>query len=307
MIHIDFQGGAHGNYLEFVCNRIAGVVEPGTLPFNWLGASHNKPYHLLQVFFAWHYSYTPDSRYPKLFNKIISIQINPDDLLPLTQISLLRAGDYGYDNDQLEINTFNKLNNEHYRWMLDTLIDGFFANQISQSYDAVRDPSWPMVASQAEFSQLPEYIRTECLQQHGLVLLELNEQYPDCPRSVLREFFKIGFQDPGQQGFIVQQKKVQYSDEDDVYTFPFDCFYHKDRFLEEIKKVAMWAKIQYTCENEIALLHDQFLSKQLYRDSKQKCDCIVESIKNNNQPDLNSVTMLEEAYVNAALGWDYFQ
>ena len=149
MIHIDFQGGAHGNYLEFVCNKIAGVVEPGTLPFNSLGSSHNKPYQLPKVFSAWHYSYAPDIRHPKLFNKIISIKIKPDDLLPLNQISLLRAGDYGYDNDRLEIDTFNKLNNQHYRWVLDQLLDGFFTNQIRDSYNAVRDPSWPDVTSKA--------------------------------------------------------------------------------------------------------------------------------------------------------------
>ena len=26
MIHIDFQGGAHGNYLEFVCNKFLASV-----------------------------------------------------------------------------------------------------------------------------------------------------------------------------------------------------------------------------------------------------------------------------------------
>jgi hypothetical protein len=26
MIYIDFQGGAHGNYLEFACNTMCGVT-----------------------------------------------------------------------------------------------------------------------------------------------------------------------------------------------------------------------------------------------------------------------------------------
>jgi hypothetical protein len=60
MIHIDFQGGAHGNYLEFVCNKIAGVIEPGILPFNVSGAAHKKSYQAEQVFFAGHYSYDPE-------------------------------------------------------------------------------------------------------------------------------------------------------------------------------------------------------------------------------------------------------
>jgi len=304
MIHIDFQGGAHGNYLEFVCNKIAGVVEPGTLPFNSLGSSHEKSYRLPKVFFAGHYSY--DNRKPKLFNKIVSIQIAPDDLLPLTQVSLLRAGDYGYDNDHLEVDTFNKLNNENYRWVLDHLINGFFANQIRDSYHAVKDPSWPDVTSRAEFDQLPEHIRTECVQQHRLVLLELSEEKSDCPRSVLREFFKIGFQNPSEQGFLQQQQKIVYGTDDHVHVFPFRCFYDQLEFLNEIRKVAEWAEIVYNCENEISQLHNEFLTRQLYRNSKQKCSRIIESVRKNQQYD-HLPTMLEEAYINAKLGWDYFQ
>jgi len=304
MISIDFQAGAHGSYLEFVCNKIAGIAEPGTLPFNSLGSAHKRSYRCPKVFFKGHYSY--DNPKSKLFDKIVSIQIAPDDLLPLTQVSLLRAGDYGYNNDHLEVDTFNKLNNDNYGWVLDHLINGFFTNQIRRSYDAVKDPSWPDVSSLDDFDQLPEHIRTECIQQHGLVLLELSKEKPDCPRSVLREFFKIGFQQPEQSGFITQQAKAIYSEQQDVYVFPFHCFYDKVKFYDQIKKIATWAGIQYTCETEIDQLHDEFLARQPYRDSKQKCDQIVEEIK-RNQPCDSTLTMLEEAYINATLGWDYFR
>lgn len=307
MIHIDFQGGAHGNYLEFVCNKIAGIVIQDLLPFNLLGAAHNKLYHSSRVFFAWHYSYAPNIRYPKLYNKIISIQIESDDLLPLSQVSLLRAGDYGYDNDLLEVNTYNKLNNVDYQWVLENLIDGFFTDQIRKSYDAVKDPSWPTVNNMNDFNHLPCHIRTECIQQHGLVLLELSADRPDCPRFILREFFKIGFQHPDQHGFITRQKKAIYGPNDDVYVFPFKCFYNKSRFLKEVEKVAEWAGILYTCQNEINQLHDEFLSRQPYKDSKRKCDKLVQAMKNHEPVDLHNLTLLEEAYINAALGWDYFQ
>jgi hypothetical protein len=157
-----------------------------------------------------------------------------------------------------------------------------------------------------DFDQLPEHIRTECIQQHGLVLLELSKDKPDCPRSVLREFFKIGFQNPDQNGFIKQQENAIYKSDDDVYVFPFRRFYNKTEFLNEIKKVADWAGIVYNCQNEISQLHDEFLSRQPYRNSKQKCDRIVESIRKNQQSE-SMLTMLEEAYINATLGWDYFQ
>jgi hypothetical protein len=56
---------------------------------------------------------------------------------------LLRAGDLEYNNDHLEIDTYNKLNNWQYQWVLDEILRGFFTDQIQKSYDAIKDSSWP--------------------------------------------------------------------------------------------------------------------------------------------------------------------
>lgn len=300
MIHIDFQGGAHGNYLEFVCNKIAGITV-GT-PFNAQGAAHQKTYTGQKIFFAGHRSFLQK---PFKFSKIISIQIKADDLLPLQQISLLRASDYGYDNDQLEIDTYNKLNNCEYRWVLDEIIKSFFSNQIQNSYNAVKDPSWPIVTSIEEFEQLPKFIKQECIEQHKLELLEISATHSNCPRSILREFFQIGFQQPEHHGFIVQQQKIKYDDSKQVYVFPFACFYDKNIFLQEIKKIASWANISYTCQENISQLHDEFLQRQPYKNSKNKCNEIISKII-RQQVVNQKVDLLEEAYINAKLGWNYF-
>jgi len=300
MIHIDFQGGAHGNYLEFVCNKIAGVAV-GT-PFNSAGAAHNKIYTAGKIFYADHYSTWPRAMD---FDKIISIQINKHDLLPLQQVSLLRAANYGYDNDQLEIDTYNKLNNREYSWVLDKIVQNFFINQIQESYNAVKDPTWPEVGTIHEFENLPTAIKQECLEQHKLQLLELSSTNPHCSRSILREFFQIGFQQPDQHGFVVNQQKMKYNKSKQVYIFPFACFYNKNDFLKEVKKIASWADILYTCQDDIDQLHDEFLSRQPYKYSTVKCDDIITKIQ-NNKTNLPPVDLLEEAYINAKLGWNYF-
>ena len=133
MIYIDFQGGAHGNYLEFVCNKFLAKVSCDDTPFNIHGASHNKIYYSDKIFSAGHYFDYLGKKTEFEDSKIISIQINYDDLLPLTSISLLRAGDYGIDNEQLEINTYNKWKNPHYQWVLDNLINSFFNLHMEKS------------------------------------------------------------------------------------------------------------------------------------------------------------------------------
>lgn len=303
IIHIDFQAGAHGQYLEFVCNKILGLTVG--LPFNSLGSSHDKIYPGKKIFYADHYSFSLGS-IPFRSDKIISIQIAPDDLLPLQQISLLRAGDLNHDVEYLEIDTYNKFNTWQYRWVLDKILHSFFDNQIQDSYNAVKDPSWPTVTTLDEFENLPEWIKKECREQHKLTLLELSTDRPDCPKYILREFFKIGFLHPEHNGFMVRQQEVTYDSGKQVYEFPFACFYDMNNFLIEIKKVAEWAKMSYTCQDDIEELHHEFLKRQPYKNSKFKCDKIVKQIQNNKASDLDKLNVIEEAYINAKLGRDYF-
>ena len=295
MIQIDFQGGAHGNYLEFVCNTMCGVTG-NVLPFNSAGASHSKQYIGKKVFYADHYSYQGKD----LGEKVVSIQITNNDLLSLLQISLLRAGDYGYDNNNLEVNTYNKLNNSDYRWALDKLIDGFFKDQVQQSYNNVRDPAWPDIKTINDYNALPANIQHECKTVHKLELFELSENHPDCPRSVLREFFQIGFEHPDQQGFMYRQNTMIDYGTRSVCVFPFECFYNTDQFVHQLKHIASWAGIQYNQHDRIVEMHEEFLKRQPYAHSKTRCDAMVQNII-QNQPADDARDLLEEAYINAQL------
>jgi len=298
MIYIDFQGGAHGNYLEFVCNKIlAKIKTSGPTPFNTLGSSHSKKYLEPQVFQMGHYSFQSSS-IPNN-SKVISITINNDDLLPLQSISLLRAGDRNIDPDQLEIDTYNKWNNSNYQWVLDNLINGFFKDQLTNSYNAVKDESWPDVSTVAEFKTLPDWIQEECVNMHNLTLYELDSISPDCPRNVLREFFKIGFKNPEQAGFITQQKNMIYDSSNDVRIFPYSCFYITDQFITELEELASWLGYEFEPTVELRDLHKEFLSRQPYKHSKIYCDEILERIKNGEHFDLSKLDLLQESYLTA--------
>ena len=298
MLFRSFQGGSHGNFLEFVCNVISGVKTKGS-PFNSAGASHLKSYLDKKIFDAGHFS-SGHRDWPNFTKKIISIRISSDDLLPLSQISLLRAGDYGLENDELEFNTYHKLNNTTYKWVLTEIESAFFEGQIEKSYNAVKDPSWPDVKTMAEFTKLPTRIKDECIQVHKLFLLELNEHQPHCPRNILREFFQIGFEQPSNHGFLVRQQQMKYDHNLDVFEFNFSTFYNEEEFLETLKKIAHWADLQYNDWSSIKNLHQEFLSRQPYRNSKIKCDKIVENLINNTTL-LPKVNLIEEAYINAKL------
>ncbi len=300
VIKIDFQGGAHGNFLEFACNKFLTKMDLPADPFNPSGASHNKKFDSSQIFRQGHF-FLNESPWFLEPGRYVSIFVVEDDLLPLSQISLLRAGDYNIDNDLLEIDTFHKFNNRRYRWVLDNIIESFFKDQIQQSYSEIKDPSWPDISTVDDFIGLPDWIQKECIEVHNLILLELSEKQPHCPRHVLREFFKIGFKNPEISGFLTQQKKQVYPGNSDVFYWPYSVFYDCDEFVKWIKKLAEWSNFSLDDEIGLRTLHQKFLQRQPYIKSKNKCDQLITRICDRDLFDLPKLTLLEQSYVEARL------
>lgn len=133
MIPIDFVAGTHGHFLEVTLNKFFSATPVDFVPFTSLGTSHNatEEYTKNKMFHAEHWS----ELYPeqvKEFDQVIAIKFSPDDLLYVASVSLLRAGDMQLNNDQLEIDTYNKLNNTFYKNSLDTILTSYPFLQVDQ-------------------------------------------------------------------------------------------------------------------------------------------------------------------------------
>ena len=298
-VFIDFPGGAHGNFLEYACNTLlANVPTEGNL-FNALGASHNKRYTAEPKFIANHFTYFDEPT--PVGAKVISVQIAPDDLLPFKSISLLRAADHNLDNDQLEVDTYNKLNTPIYKEMLDELIANFSIDQVKDSYNAVKDESWPEVNNLADFENLPAKIKKECLEEHGLQLVEISAERPDCPRYILREFFKSDFRDPNKARVVDSQKHVEYNTLDILY-FPYGAFYDLEWFKKELDVISRWTNTDYQDPTE---LHTEFMKRQPYYESRLYCDDLLKKIVKGELFDLPKLDLLQESYMLAVLEVSY--
>lgn len=118
-IPIDFVAGTHGNFLEVCLNCASKATTLDFSPFGLLGTSHQKSNHYEKnkVFDAQHWSELYSDRLTQ-FPKIISIDFDADDLLLVSSLSILRAGDFNIDNNELSVNTFQKLNNKFYQSLL---------------------------------------------------------------------------------------------------------------------------------------------------------------------------------------------
>ena len=296
MIRIDFIGGSHGHYLEFVLNKLVmGDMLPGKTPFNRLGASHNKIRLKDQVFRCGHYF--QDGMY--CGNDVISIRFTGDDLLPLMTVSLLRAGDMEIDDMNLHIDTFNKLNNIYYGTTLDNLKNSL-CNSIVDSYSNVKASDWPDISSPEEFYSLPVHIQIECQKDFGFRVYPLTCNYPDCGRDLLREFFKFGFKDTTINGFMQEQIKMKYISIQNVFNFSYNTFYDLDLFKIELERVKDFFNLTYT-DFDIELLHTQFLELQPQRNYKSQCDAIITTVKNKISTPIPQLSLFQESYVNAHL------
>jgi len=115
-IPIDFVAGTHGHFLEVVLNKFFHAVDVPFDPFTELGTSHigTPEFHATKLFDADHWF---ESRLHELaqYPLVISIQFTQQDLLLVSSISLLRAGDMNINNDSLEQDTVKKLDNDYYR------------------------------------------------------------------------------------------------------------------------------------------------------------------------------------------------
>jgi hypothetical protein len=303
LIYIDYIAGAHGNYLEYVCNTFMAGVRSAGSPFSQTGAAHSKDYKDAKVFNVWQHL---GGSYATLINqRVIAVTFDHNDLLPLQAVSMLRAGNL--DVDTLEIDTYTKLNTPSYRHQIQQLQQLYFQDTRLEGYQFIRSPSWPEVSTIKEFDALPNAIKNECEQLHGLVKLDFSTQHPDCPRWILRDFFKHGFLDPANHGMVQEdcRRRATYQDNNTVYEFPYSSFYNIDQFEIELEKLANWAGFDFDNNTEFVWIHQQFTQRQHYAIIKQQCDDLVAQITAGESMTLPHVNLLMESYIEACLEKHY--
>ena len=314
-IYIDHIGGAHGNYLEFICNKFRLNVKKEDVdfrPFKENGTAHfSTPQYNKSKLFTLADSLWVDGN--PIYNKfkectnstIIYIKINPDDLLTFMQISLLRAAESGIDSDELEINTFSKLQlPSHSNVTFKHLKEFFFNDTITDDYNAVKDKKWPAINSIEEYYALPSVILNECEVVHKITPITLSETTPNCPRKTLREFFTYGFMDTSNHGILKRQNDLLNSNtyqNNKVYEFKYNTFYDVNLFKNELIKLFDFLNITLAINDDFYKIHNEFLSRQPYKNSKFKCDNIVRNILTSDNNIVLKLSLLEESYVSAII------
>lgn len=299
MIKILFYGGTHGNFLEFVLNKLYyGDKIERSNPFTTGGTSHlqrSDPNYQKYRFFKCHQVNVSEELMPNVPS--IKIDFEESDDITVLQLHLKRAEDYNIDPDTLTENTYHKLSGKFG-------CDGpegngpnkmiSYINQYSDisPYYNIKDSNWPDIQSIDDFYNLPQVIRDECRDIFGFEPFYLCDKYPNAPRSVLVSFFKIWF----------ETQKTPYhhmrpfDQLQNLYKIPLRSLYDFDLFSKEIYNISKFFNLNLPTAQPFRSLHQKFRDAVPYLDSRQKCHRIVDAVINDVDIEV-SLNVIEESYV----------
>ena len=299
MILIDFPGGAHGNYVEYICNRFLAGVKTNPSPFKSSGVSHAKEYYSPIKFEAKHYfQFEPKS---VLGSTLISIQVKQQHLIQLIAINFLRAGEGNIDVRKLEDTLYDRLK------VTNTgMIDSIRKNYINQSilgYKDIKDPKWPNCDSIEEYHQLPQYIKKELTELHNFEFWEFDENNPYCPRWIMRDYFYQGFMAEENSGFwqfCLTQERVRQTAQQSL-SIDFMDLYNIDSFTNIVQQIANFTGYTFEETQEFRNIHQTFLNNQPFKNSYNFCSMLITDIINNQIDKLPELDVLQEGYICAKL------
>jgi hypothetical protein len=143
---------------------------------------------------------------------------------------------------------------------------------------------------------------------HDIIInLNLTLEKPDCPRELLRHYFKekfVSFLKKESTHPWVREFK-SYSqfrkfEKRNVFYFPYSDFYDHDKFLNNIREIQVFFNLEFKDFN-VANLHQQFLKNQPCRDSVEKIEKILRDISDRKEEIFPSLNIIEEAYIDSKI------
>lgn len=282
---IDYVGGTHGHYLEFLCNKyIEGLPDMPASPFNTYGTSDTvvttamgekgvAPWH------ARHFYMHPSGFDTSL--PTVKILFDLRDILLVVATNISRASRaHGVDAsfDTLHINTYNKLFGTPRAFMLEEIKEKF------NSYN------W------YDF--------------------DFNSNQPHCPIYVLREYFKDHWftnQSPvmRERYFMMQEtlyrpmwpdyehKEHPNHIAEKQMTVQFRDFYDYSAFLDMLRDIAAFVGKTFVVpeNNELLDIFNEFVSNNPYADIQTKMAERLNAIDNYEILDITDCNVLEQAYI----------
>lgn len=264
-ILIDFQAGTYGHFLSGICNLIYGDIDTSnaTTIFRNSGSAHNLSGNQKnKKFVAFHWyslRLLADVNY-KLHPHRVEITLKESDFFIWFVGLFKRLSDLNLDLNNLDKDTFNKFNNNHYRSINDDLKRSFL-----QDVDM------------------------------------FDEQSPNCPRHILRDYFRSCLSAKSFHNVFEIQKMILTNN--DAFEIDFSNFYN-GKLIEKLEELFIHLNLEIKNMESAKQLYAEFLSKQPAYNMQVNCENILNAIRQQEKQQLD-LNILEEAYIALKLEEEY--
>jgi|TARA_R110000822_G_C15209892_1_gene483246 hypothetical protein len=134
--------------------------------------------------------------------------------------------------------------------------------------------------------------------------LNLSAENPNCPRYIIREFFKFGFMRPEENGLVLALRKLTYPLATNYIDFPYKNFYNKQLFYEGVKQISSWLGKPCGLQSDDTIWLD-FFNQQVFRYYKQTCNAVINHVSKKQSMSIPCLGLLQESYIDGILESTY--
>jgi hypothetical protein len=264
LIEIDFQGGTHGNFLKYILNDCL-LSEKIHHPFTDIGTSH--------LYIKDEISGNDDTLVHAQHYKEYNVSFKSSNIIVI-------------EVDK-NTNLLNLQSSSFYRAGDYRIIEAELSNNTFNKLTAFKN----------QYAYMIESLRDN----YGIELSKIN---PDCPRYILREFFKFQFRDPDISGFVGPYKewiKTLKNTDKKVYVFPVSSFYDYEKFDSEISKIEEFFSLNFV-KRQYQHAYEKFIQGlDYFLNLNVLPDKIISAVQEKTELEFGNLTILQESYINGNL------
>jgi len=122
------------------------------------------------------------------------------------------------------------------------------------------------------------------------------------PKFIMRDFYKLGFINPDNNGFIKYDKELRKHMPPNTFCFPVSCFWNQALFMKKILELNNKFNLKISLDDMTQ--HTIFLHK-LDINTKDRANKAIQAIQNKKNLDISDLDTVEQAFIAAWLEQNY--
>jgi hypothetical protein len=125
------------------------------------------------------------------------------------------------------------------------------------------------------------------------------------PKFIFRDFFKLSFLDLTKDGFIEENARWILNLPINCKLFPVSAFWNKELFFSNIERINKEFDLKLTVDQNAEYVYDLFVKNIKQYDTRNRCEIIIEALKNKQNLDISNIDTVEQAYLSAHIEKKY--